>query len=102
MRRGEVWWAESPRGGRRPHLILTRSAAIPVLHQLVCVPATRTIRWLPTEVRLDRDDGMPERCALTLDNVTPMPRAWLREHICTLGEDRLREVCRALSDAVDC
>lgn len=76
MNRGEVWWAEDPELGRRPHLILTREAAVPLLSGLLAVPATRTIRGLPTEVSLTPADGMPEECVLTLDNVTvvhPIP-----------------------------
>src|SRR5205814_3908047 len=59
--RGEVWWGEDPDAGRRPLLILTRASAVPVLQSLVVVPATRTIRGIPTEVVVDEDDGMPAR-----------------------------------------
>jgi len=31
-RRGEVWWGEIEDVGRRPFLVMTRTAAIPVLH----------------------------------------------------------------------
>ena len=58
MRRGEVWWVEDPDAGRRPHLILTRDTAVPVLTQVIAIPATRTVRGLPTEVELGIDDGM--------------------------------------------
>lgn len=50
--RGEVWWYEDPRAGGGPFLVLTRDEAIPVLNQILAVPATRTIRRIPTEVRL--------------------------------------------------
>ena len=100
--RGEIWWAESPRGGRRPYLVLTRQAAIPVLHNLLCVPTTRTVRGIPTEVQIDETDGMPEPCALTLDNVTLIPREFLRERITRLRGDRMVDVCEALSRAVEC
>lgn len=70
-----------PGAGRRPALVLTRSAAIPVLSRLVVAPATRTVRRIPTEVALDRGDGMPDAC----------------------GEpDRMRAVCAALAVAIDC
>lgn len=102
MNRGEVWWAEDPDAGRRPHLIMTRESAVPVLHALIAVPATRTIRDLPTEVRLGPADGMPDECVLSLDNVTLMPRAFFREQICRLSFDRMREVCAALAIATGC
>lgn len=55
MRRGEIWWAEVPDTGRRPFLVLTREAAIPVLHSVVAAPVTRAIRGIPTELALSRD-----------------------------------------------
>ena len=100
--RGEVWWYEHPRTGRRPFLILTRDEAIPVLTQILGVPATRTIRGIPSEVELDEGDGMPAVCCLTLDNVTPIRASLCSERITTLGTDRMREVCAALSAATAC
>lgn len=102
MNRGEVWWAEHPEAGRRPFLILTRQGAIPVVNRVLAVPATRTIRGLPTEVILDRSDGMPSRCALSFDNVTTMPKGLLSKRICRLGMDKLRDVCSALNAASGC
>jgi mRNA interferase MazF len=102
VNRGEVWWVEWPDLGRRPHLVLTRQSAIPVLNTVVAVPATRTIRGIPTEVRLGLEDGMPEDCALSLDNVTVLPQALLVDRICRLGPERMHEVCAALALATGC
>lgn len=73
-----------------------------MLQRIVAVPATRTIRDIPTEVVLDQEDGMPARCALSFDNVTTMPKALLTERICRLGVERLSETCRALRVATGC
>lgn len=100
--RGEVWWAEHPDAGRRPFLVLTRQAAIPVLKNILAVPATKTIRKIPTEVVLDTDDGMPARCALSLDNLTTIPKTLLTDQICRLDATKMIEVCRALSAASGC
>ena len=81
---------------------MTRGAAIPILRSVLVAPATRTVRGIPTEVFLDRGDGMPEECALSLDNVTAVPKAWLTERITTLSLQRLEEVCRALAIATGC
>ena len=102
MSRGEVWWVEDPEAGRRPHLVLTRQAAIAVLNAYIAVPATRTVRGIPTEVRLSAKDGMPAECALSLDNVTVIPRGFFVERICRLSTDRLTEVCSALGIATGC
>jgi len=100
--RGDVWWGEHPDAHKRPYLILTRDAAIPVLRRLVVAPATRRIRGIPTEVLLTEDDGMPEESVLTLDNVATIPKAFLTERICMLGVDRMHEVCAALAVATGC
>jgi mRNA interferase MazF len=100
--RSEIWWVEHPEAGRRPFLVLTRQAAIPVLNALAAVPATRTIRGIPTEVVLDRDDGMPEDCALSLDNLTLVPKELFRTRITRLSVERMGEVCRALALASGC
>lgn len=102
MTRGDVVWAASPQGLRRPYLVLTRQGAIEVLHQVLAVPATRTIRDIPTEVVLEQSDGMPERCALSLDNLTLLPKAFLGERIVHLGARRMAEVCDALAVATAC
>lgn len=102
VNRGEIWWAEHPDAGRRPFLVLTRQAAIPVLDRVLAVPATRTIRDIPTELLLDEDDGMPERCALSFDNIVTMPKALLTERITKLPVEKLEEVCRALKAATAC
>ena len=100
--RGELWWAESPSAKRRPHLVLTRQAAIVHLHLVIAVPATRTVRHIATEVGLDVGDGMPQLCALSLDNLTSMPKAFLVERVCRLDIAKMAEVCRALQVATGC
>lgn len=102
MNRGDAWWVEDPEAGRRPHVILTRQAAIAVLQSVLAVPATRTVRDIPTEVRLGEQDGMPAECALSLDNVTVIPKAYFVERICSLRAERMREVCEALAVATGC
>jgi mRNA interferase MazF len=98
VKRREVWWYEDPRAGRRPFLILTREAAIPV----IAVPATRTIGGIPTEVPLGTDDGMPAECVLTLDNLRVIRPALCTQRLAGIGPERLAEVCAALRIAVDC
>ena len=100
--RGDVWWVEEPDWGRRPGLVLTRDAAIPVLRWVLVAPITRTIRGIPTEVALDESDGMPQPCVATLDNVRPVRRSLLTERLTRLRAWRLEQACEALRLAVDC
>ena len=100
--RGEIWWMEHPDAGRRPACVLTRQAAIRVLHTVLVVPATTQARGIPTEVRLGPEDGMPRDCVLTLDNLAPVRKALLTERITRLGPAKLAELCAALGIAVGC
>jgi mRNA interferase MazF len=100
--RSEIWWVEHPDAGRRPFLVITRQAAISALNALLAVPATRTIRQIPTEVVLDTSDGMPEECALSLDNVTLVPKELFGTRITRLSVERMSDVCRALTLASGC
>ena len=73
-----------------------------MLNALLAVPATRTIRHIPTEVVLDTGDGMPQECALSLDNLTLVPKELFRTRITRLPVERMNEVCRALTLASGC
>jgi mRNA interferase MazF len=95
-----VWWVEHPDWGRRPALVLTRQATISLLNSVLAAPATRTIRGIPSEAVLDREDGMPNACALSFD--TAMAQEYFRERITRLSVARMDEVCRALSIATGC
>jgi mRNA interferase MazF len=101
-RRGEVWWGEIEGVGRRPFLVMTRTAAIPVLHSVLAAPVTRTVRNIPSELRLGPDDGMPTECAASFDNLRVVAKAYLVERQCALESVRREEACEAIRAAVDC
>jgi len=102
VNRGEVWWVEHPEAGRRPACVLTRQTAIPVLTSVLVAPATRTIRNIPTEIRLGLDDGMPAECTLSFDNLTTIPKALLVERITMVPAARQDELWSALKAATGC
>jgi mRNA interferase MazF len=100
--RGEVWWGDVADVGRRPFLVLTRDAAIPVLHSVVVAPLTKTVRGIPSELALGPDDGVPQECAATFDNLRVVPKYLLSARVCVLSEVRMVEACDALKAALDC
>jgi mRNA interferase MazF len=102
VRRGGVYFIEHPEWGRRPVLVLTRDAAIPVLKRVTVASINRRIRDVPTEVVLDTDDGMPARCVVSLDNLGEAWKVMLTEQVTTLSHARMREVCQALEVALGC
>jgi mRNA interferase MazF len=101
VRRGEIWWARG-HTAHRPYLVLTRDAAIPLLTGVVVAPLTRTVRGIPSELPLGPDDGVPEACVASFDNITTIDKRGFVERICALPPNRMPEVCRALRIAVDC
>jgi mRNA interferase MazF len=100
--RGEIWWGELPDVGHRPFLVMTRDAAIPVLRTVIVAPITRTIRAIPTELRLGPEDGMPTECAASFDNLRVVSKAYLVRRECILSTERMLQACGALRIAVDC
>jgi mRNA interferase MazF len=100
--RGEVWWGEIADVGRRPYLVLTRDIVIPVLRRVVVAPVTKTIREIPSELLLGREEGLDVECVASMDNVLTLSKSILVQRIGALGSERIHELCEALSAAVDC
>lgn len=102
-RRGELWWCELPQVPRRPVVVLSRDAAIPRLRRAVVAPCTTTVRGLPSEVLLEPgSDPVPRLTAVNLDSIESVSLGVLVERIGRLGDERMSEICVALSIAADC
>lgn len=72
--RNDIIWADlGPPAGRRPVCVLTRDAAISVLTAVTCAPITRTVRGIRSEVELGPEQGLPEPCVISCDNVLTVP-----------------------------
>ncbi len=98
-----MWWCEPPDAGRRPVVVLSRDVAIPRLGRTLVAPCTTTIRGLPSEVLLEPGtDPVPKVSAVNLDSVESVSLGVLVGRLGRLGDDRMREICTALSVAVDC
>lgn len=102
MQRGDVWWAELPSPiGRRPVLLLSRNAAYDVRNSVTVALITRTIRNIPVEVPLGKEDGMPDKCVVNLDEILTIPKSRITERITHLSSDKLAEVDKAIVFALD-
>jgi mRNA interferase MazF len=88
--------------GRRPVLVLSRDAVLPVLTRPLVAPLTTRVRGIPTELPLDEADGLPQPCVASLDNMQPLAAALLVERITQLGPERMQQVCSALAIATGC
>jgi mRNA interferase MazF len=101
--RGELWWCEPPRIGRRPVVVLSRDAAIPRLRRALVAPCTTTVRGLSSEVVLvPGEDSVPRVAAVNLDSIESVSIAVLVDRIGRLSDERMRQICGALEVAVDC
>jgi mRNA interferase MazF len=87
---------------RRPVLVLTRDSALGYLSTVTVAPITSTIRGVPSEVRLDEEDGMKHPCAVNLHNTITVPQRGLGKRVTRLPSRRMREVCSALRFSLGC
>jgi mRNA interferase MazF len=102
MDRGEIWWADLDAPlGRRPVLILTRSAAVPVRDQVVVAQVTRTVHGILCEVPLDLADGMPKPCVVNCDVLLTVRKSRLHSRITALSSAKLADVEKALKFAME-
>lgn len=95
---GDIWWAETD-DKRRPVLVVMRTQVISSLNWIVVAPITKTIRDIPTEVRVGRRNGLPIESVATFDNLQPIRRSLLTDRVGSVT-DRWK-TCRAPSVA-DC
>jgi mRNA interferase MazF len=101
--RNEIYWADlGPPAGRRPVCVVTRDAAASVLIAITCAPITRTTRGIRSEVSIGPDEGLPETCVISCDNIITVPvEALDREPVGHLDEIKRAELDRALRYALD-
>ncbi len=101
MRRGEVWWAESPAtGGGRPVVLLSRDEAYAIRALVTIAPVTTRIRSLPVEVTLGPQDGLDRACVANLDTITTISKGALTRRIARLSPAKVGEVEVALKFAL--
>jgi len=97
VKRGEVRWYKFSRPDKnRPVVILTRDSALEFLGEVTVAPITSTIRDIPTEVLLTKEDGMPRDCAVNLDHVQTVSKAKIGPLITRLNSEKILELRSAL------
>ncbi len=97
MHRGEVWWADLPApAGRRPVLLLSREEAYAIRELVIVASVTTRVRGIPTEVVLEKREGLPKRCVANVDILTTIPKKSLSSRITALSDSKLAAVEHAL------
>jgi mRNA interferase MazF len=102
MKQFDLMWANLPSPiGRRPVLLLTRSAGYAYLNKVLIAEVTSTIRNIPQEVSLGKSEGLLAPSVVNLDNIHVIPKAALDQRVGKVATHRHREIKRALGYALD-
>jgi len=97
MKRGEVRWYKFAKPDKnRPVVILTRDSVLDFLGEVTVAPITSTIRDIPTEVLLTKEDGMSRDCAVNLDHIQTVSKGKIGPLITTLSSIKMSELRSAL------
>lgn len=101
--RGDIVWADlGVPAGRRPVCVITRDAAIEVLSSVTCVPITRTVRGIRSEVEIGTNEGLPESSVISCDSVVTLPKSAIMENpVGHLDVVKRASLDRALRYALD-
>lgn len=83
-------------------LVMTRDPVADRIAALVVVPCTRTVRGLTSELPLSPEDGMPDPCVATFDNLHTLRRSSFRRRITRLSQSKMDEACLVLSTTLGC
>ncbi len=102
MKRGEIRWFKfnSP-DKKRPVVILARDSILEYLGEVTVAPITSTIRDIPSEVLLTRDDGMQKNCVINCDHIQTVSKNKIGSAITTLTQDKLKQLSKAIWFALD-
>ena len=92
----------APPDKARPVVVLTRDSALRYLSTAIVAPITSSIRGVPSEVKLDEEDGMKGLCAVNLHSPVTVSQQRLGKRIAHLTPMRMREICAALRFSLGC
>ncbi|MGD8471504.1 MAG: type II toxin-antitoxin system PemK/MazF family toxin [Desulfobacteraceae bacterium] len=102
MNRGEIrWYKFKAPGKKRPVLVLTRNSILEYLGEVTIAPITSTIRDIPSEVFLSKNEGMQRDCAINVDHIQTVSQRKIGSLITRLSSEKIRQVREAISFALD-
>lgn len=102
MKRGEIrWYRFKAPDKKRPVLILSRDSILEYLGEVTVAPITSTVRGIPSEVFLSKDDGMPRDCAINFDHIQTVSKGKIRSLITTISPQKNKQVREAITFALN-
>lgn len=102
MKRGEIrWYKFKNPDKKRPVVILTRNTILDYLGEVTVAPITSTIRDIPSEVLLSKEDGMHIDCAINCDHIQTVSKDKIGSLIITLSKEKLFQIRNAVYFALN-
>ena len=102
MKRGEIrWYKFNAPDKKRPVLILTRDSILEYLGEVTVAPITSTVRDIPSEIFLSKQDGMAKDCAINFDHIQTVSKGKIGSVITRLSKEKLEKVREAIQFALD-
>jgi mRNA interferase MazF len=102
VKRGEIWEADvGGRVGKRPVLILTRSAVIPYLSKVVVAEVTTQGKGYPTQISIEQSGNLPKPSFVSSESLHSLPKERLRRYLGELPPDLMRQISQAVIFALD-
>ncbi len=103
LERGELRLVRFPAPDKeRPVVILTRPSVLEYLGTVTVAPISSTIRDVPSQVRLDVDDGMKNPCAVNAHNLLTVRRDLIGRRVGRLSDVRMHALCLAIAFSLGC
>jgi mRNA interferase MazF len=82
-------------------LILTRDSILEYLGEVTVAPVTTTVRDIPSEVPLSRQDGMQRDCAVNCDHIQTVSKGKIGAVVTNLSPARMKDVTKAVGFALN-
>ena len=105
MKRGELYRVQKPGDDPkryRPFVIVSRQVLIDSkFSSVVCAPVFSNGEGLSTQVEVGTDEGLKHPSWILCDNLMSLRKTDLRYYIGSLSQAKLRELSRALKEALD-
>lgn len=102
MKRGDIWEADiGGKVGKRPVLILTRSAVIPYLSKIVVAEVTTQGKGYPTQVDVGQYANLRKQSWVSAESLHSIPKELLRRYVGELPHNLLHDVNQAIIFALD-
>lgn len=100
MNRGDIYWVEWPRIGRRPGVVITRNDLIPFLANSTLALVTSNTRGVSTEIPLDKSNGLKVDSSANCLNLMTIEKSEIGSRIGRLNPEQLFHLDIALRIAL--